>query len=164
MRVLEIAPAAALTALLLFGCGNDQPEPTSTPPPEPMAQPAAEPPPESVPVEQQAPAGEPGGPEAEPMDPAEPPPPMGESSSIPADDVRKFSEAQVQLLEIRQGMAQRAQRGEDQAALLREFEAAAPAVIQEAGLTLERYEEIAMRVEQDPELLQQVQQQIEAQL
>lgn len=92
------------------------------------------------------------------------PPGPTSGASISTDEVQKFSAAQLQLVELQQRLTQRAQAGEDQSALQAELDARAPGIVEEAGLSVARYAEIAQRVAEDAELRRRVERAIEAQL
>jgi hypothetical protein len=86
------------------------------------------------------------------------------TSSVSDGEVEAFSTTQIELVTLQQQMAQRAQGGEDPNALRTELDARAAEVVQEAGLTLERYQQIAERLAVDGDLRARVEAAIEARL
>jgi len=167
MNIQRILAMLALPALLV-GCGSSESqseEPMMTG--EPIESEEALPPSEPVPVQPQPAPGEPGGPESDPMNPADPQP-MGQgaasNSDVSREEVQKFSDAQVSLLELQQQLTQRARSGEDQTALQAELQERVPEIVEDAGLTLERFDEIAQQASVDADLRSRVERAMEARL
>lgn len=166
MLTREMWPARAAATLLascaLCACGASEPTGAETLPPEDPMMSETTAPAEPVPVEPQAPPGEPGGPEAEPINPAAPP--HGAAPRVTTDEVQAFSAAHIGLLELQQEAARRVQAGEDPGAIEPELERQASEVVQGSGLSVERYEQIARRAAADEELRGRIAAAIEARL
>jgi hypothetical protein len=106
----------------------------------------------------------------EPGAPPGPPPGTQGASSSPSAgavsdaEVRTFAEIQVELASLRTELAQRIQAGADQAELETRFQTRAAEIVQSSELSATRFNEIAVRVEQDDRLRRRIQEVINRQM
>lgn len=81
------------------------------------------------------------------------------------EDIDTFVEAFVGVQEVREDFSQRLQEAEDETQaqqMQQEAQDEMVAAVEDAGMTVEEYNEVAMALQNDPELMQEVQQQAES--
>ncbi|WP_110619743.1 DUF4168 domain-containing protein [Thioalkalivibrio sp. ALE21] len=81
------------------------------------------------------------------------------------EDIDTFVEAFVGVQEVREDFSQRLQEAEDETEaqqMQQEAQDEMVAAVEDAGMTVEEYNEVAMALQNDPELMQEVQQQAES--
>jgi hypothetical protein len=77
------------------------------------------------------------------------------------DEVEAFAEVQLALVSYQQELAEEAQQGADQSELQKRYERRGEQIVQESGMSLDRFNEMARRVQADPTLQRRVQEAIE---
>jgi len=95
---------------------------------------------------------------------AQPMPQQQEAPEVTDEQVQAFVDAYVAVNDVREEYTARMQEAEDQEeaqALQMEANEAMSAAIEESGLSVEEYQEVAMAVSADPEVREQVTQMLE---
>ena len=97
---------------------------------------------------------------------AQPMPQQQEVPEVSDDQIQAFVDAYVAVNEVREEYTARMQEAEDQEAaqaLQMEANEAMSAAIEDSGLSVEEYQEVAMAVSADPDVREQVTQMLEEQ-
>ncbi len=97
--------------------------------------------------------------EQQPQQEAQPMPEQQEVPDVTDEQIDAFVQAHINLDEVRQEFTQRLQQAEDQEEaqqLQQEANEAMFAAIEDAGMEVEEYEEVAIAVNADPEVREQV--------
>ncbi|WP_019625665.1 DUF4168 domain-containing protein [Thioalkalivibrio sp. ALJT] len=95
--------------------------------------------------------------------------PMQEAPSVDLSeqDIDTFVSAFVAVQEVREDFANRLQSAEDETeaqSMQQEAQDEMVSAVEDAGMSVEEYNEVAMALQNDPELMQEVQERAEAQL
>ncbi len=81
------------------------------------------------------------------------------------EDIDTFVEAFVSVQEVREDFADRLQEAEDETEaqeMQQEAQDEMVSAVEDAGMSVEEYNEVAMALQNDPELMQEVQEQAES--